>query len=174
MSEAILLGVGASTTGATGSYQHEGRDRNREALQQQIATATVPHGVLAYDDGKKPIGWCAVAARADYPRLRPDAGRPGNPGRAEGLWSVTCFVVRVGHRRQGVASQLLEAAVQFAGRHGARMVEAYPVDPSVRPTGSSGLYQGTLSMYLRAGFTAGWPGRAGPERSSDSPWPRSG
>jgi ribosomal protein S18 acetylase RimI-like enzyme len=69
------------------------------------------------------------------------------------LWSVTCFVVRVGHRRQGAASQLLDAAIEFAGRHGARIVEAYPIDPSVRPTGSAGLYQGPLSMYLGAGFT---------------------
>ncbi len=70
----------------------------------------------------------------------------------DGLWSVTCFVVRVGHRRKGVAAQLLRAAVDFARRHGARIVEAYPVDASVRPTGSSGLFQGPLSMYLHAGF----------------------
>lgn len=70
-----------------------------------------------------------------------------------GLWSVTCFVVRVGHRRQGVAGQLLQAAIEFARRHGARMIEAYPVDPSVRPTGSSGLYQGPLALYQKAGFT---------------------
>jgi GNAT superfamily N-acetyltransferase len=70
-----------------------------------------------------------------------------------GLWAVTCFVVRVGHRRHGVASRLLEAAVEFAQRHGARTIEGYPVDPSVRPTGSSGLYQGPLRMYLRAGFS---------------------
>jgi GNAT superfamily N-acetyltransferase len=72
----------------------------------------------------------------------------------DGLWSVTCFVVRVGHRRHGVATALLAGAVDLARRHGARVVEAYPVDPSVRPTGSAGLYRGTLSMYLRAGFTA--------------------
>jgi GNAT superfamily N-acetyltransferase len=71
----------------------------------------------------------------------------------DGLWSVTCFVVRVGHRRQGVAAALLRGAVDLARRHGARIVEGYPVDPSVRATGSSGLYQGPLSMYLHAGFT---------------------
>lgn len=132
-------------------YQHESRDRNRAAMRRQITTATVPHGVLAYDDGR-PVGWCAVAPRADYPRLRRMQAAKATQDEP-GLWSVTCFVVRVGHRRQGVAAQLLDAAVDFAGRHGGRVIEGYPVDPSVRPTGSSGLYQGPLSMYLRAGFT---------------------
>jgi GNAT superfamily N-acetyltransferase len=134
-----------------GPYQHQERQSNREALQRQIEAATVPHGVLAYNESQKPIGWCAVAPRADYPRLgRMRAAQATQD--TEGLWSVTCFVVRVGHRRQGVAGKLLEGAVEFAGRHGARMVEAYPVDPAVRPTGSSGLYQGPLPMYLSAGF----------------------
>ena len=120
-------------------------------MRRQVMTATVPHGVLAYD-ANRPVGWCAVAPRGDYPRLgRMQAARATQ--NHEGLWSVTCFVVRVGHRRQGVARQLLHAAVDFAGRHGARTVEAYPVDESVRPTGSSGLFQGPLSMYLHAGFT---------------------
>jgi ribosomal protein S18 acetylase RimI-like enzyme len=135
-----------------GPYQHGARERNREALQQQIAASTVPHGVLAYGEGQKPIGWCAVAPRADYPRLGQMRAAQATQDE-DGLWSVTCFVVRVGHRRQGAASQLLDAAIEFAGRHGARIVEAYPIDPSVRPTGSAGLYQGPLSMYLGAGFT---------------------
>ncbi len=135
-----------------GPYRHEASDRNREALHRQFIGATVPHGVLAYDDSQNPIGWCAVAPRADYPRLgqmRAAQATADEPG----LWSVTCLVVRVGHRRRGVAGQLLGAAITFAQRYGARVIEAYPVDPAVRPTGSSGLYQGTLSMYLRAGFS---------------------
>lgn len=133
-----------------GPYRHQGRADNRAAMCSQVTTAAVPQGVLAYADGR-PIGWCAVAPRADYPRLarmRAALATTDEPG----LWSVTCFVVRVGHRRQGVAAGLLSAAVEFARRHGARTVEAYPVDPSVRPTGSSGLFQGPLAMYLKAGF----------------------
>jgi GNAT superfamily N-acetyltransferase len=135
-----------------GPYRHEASEGNREALRQQIAASTVPHGVLAYSDSERPIGWCAVAPRADYPRLGQMRAAQATQD-TDGLWSVTCFVVRVGHRRQGIASRLLEAAVDFAGRHGASIVEAYPIDPAIRPTGSAGLYQGTLSMYLRAGFS---------------------
>lgn len=133
-----------------GRYDHNGREQNREAMRRQVTTAAVPHGLLAYE-GERPVGWCAVAPRCDYPRLkRMQAARATRD--EDGLWSITCFVVRVGHRRQGVATQLLAAAVDFAYRHGARIVEAYPVDASVRSTGSAGLYQGPLSMYLRAGF----------------------
>jgi GNAT superfamily N-acetyltransferase len=135
-----------------GPYRQEDRQGNRAALHRQLTEATVPHGLLAYDGEQKPVGWCAVAPRADYPRLRLMRAAQATQD-SEGLWSVTCFVVRVGHRRRGLAGQLLEAAIEFAFRHGARIIEAYPVDPSVRPTGSAGLYQGTLSMYLRAGFT---------------------
>jgi GNAT superfamily N-acetyltransferase len=134
-----------------GPYEHQSRQRNRAAMRRQVMTAPVPHGVLAYDVTRA-VGWCAVAPRCDYPRLaRMQAASAVQDH--EGLWSVTCFVVRVGHRRQGVATQLLHAAIDFARRHGARTIEAYPVDASLRPTGSSGLFQGPLSMYLHAGFT---------------------
>jgi len=135
---------------ADGPYRHDARVGNRDAMRRQVGAAAVPHGVLAYDGGR-PVGWCAVAPRADYPRLRHMRAAQGTAD-GTGLWAVTCFVVRVGYRRRGVATRLLGAAVDFARRHGARTVEAYPVDPAVRPTGSAGLYQGPLPMYLRAGF----------------------
>lgn len=136
---------------ADGPYRHAAREANRAALQHQFSTAAVPHGLLAYDGGK-PVGWCAVAPRADYPRLRRMRAAQATQD-TDGLWSVTCFVVRVGYRRQGLTGRLLADAIEFAARHGARIVEAYPVDPTVRPTGSAGLYQGVLSTYLSAGFT---------------------
>ncbi|HEY1572610.1 MAG TPA: GNAT family N-acetyltransferase [Pseudonocardiaceae bacterium] len=133
-----------------GPYRHDDRVGNRAAMYRQVTTAEAPHGVLAYADDR-PIGWCAVAPRGDYPRLVHMRGAQATQDEP-GLWSVTCFVVRVGHRRQGVAAELLSAVVDFARRHGGRIVEAYPVDPAVRPTGSSGLFQGPLPMYLNAGF----------------------
>jgi GNAT superfamily N-acetyltransferase len=132
-------------------YQHASRDRNRELMREQVTTATVPHGVLAYD-ADRAVGWCAVAPRADYPRLVTMRAAQATHDE-EGLWAITCFVVRVGYRRRGIAAQLLAGAVAFAVRNGARVIEAYPIDPSIRPTGSAGLYQGPLSMYQQAGFT---------------------
>jgi GNAT superfamily N-acetyltransferase len=134
----------------TGPFVIEDRDGNRAAMRRQLTTATVPHGLVAYD-GERPVGWCALAPRADYPRIehmRVPAAVPAEPG----TWSVTCFVVRVGHRRSGVAGELLAAAVDFAARHGAKTLEGYPFDVSVRRTSAANLFVGTLSMFERAGF----------------------
>ncbi len=70
-----------------------------------------------------------------------------------GLWAVTCFVVRTGARRQGLAEPLLDGAIGLARRHGARAIEAYPVDVTVKKPSSSELYHGPLTVFLRAGFT---------------------
>jgi GNAT superfamily N-acetyltransferase len=127
---------------------------NREALRAQVQQGPPP-GVLAYRDGQ-PIGWCAVAARPTYTRLpRSEVlrGTPADELADRAVWSVTCFVVRVGHRRSGVAKALLDGAVELAREHGARVVEAYPVDVAVKRNASSAeLYHGPLSTFLSAGF----------------------
>jgi GNAT superfamily N-acetyltransferase len=121
-------------------------DQRRADLQGQVA-APVPPGVLAYDDAGEPSGWCAVAPRADYPRLQ----RHPVPG-DDDLWRVTCFVVRVGKRRQGLAEVLLDGAVDLARRHGASAVEGHPLDTAVRTASSAELFHGPLSVFLRCGF----------------------
>lgn len=66
---------------------------------------------------------------------------------------VSCFVVRREHRGSGLNARLLGAALDYARRNGARIVEGYPVDPEAgakKPTNS--LYHGVLSTFLAAGF----------------------
>jgi GNAT superfamily N-acetyltransferase len=46
------------------------------------------------------------------------------------VWSVTCFVVRLGYRRRGVARALLAGAVSYAREHSAPALEGYPIDPA--------------------------------------------
>jgi GNAT superfamily N-acetyltransferase len=122
----------------------------REALHEQVRGA-VPPGVLAFQDDE-PIGWCAVGPRASYSRLgRSPVAQATDDG--PGVWAVTCFVVRVGHRRRGVASALLDGAVDLARRHEAAVVEGYPVDTSARKASSAELYHGPLSVFRAAGFT---------------------
>jgi GNAT superfamily N-acetyltransferase len=122
---------------------------NRTRLRRQVQDADHAPGVLAYID-EQPVGWCAVAPRACYPRVV--ASKIAGVEQ-DGVWSVTCFVVRVGWRRRGVATALLEGAVELARSAGAAVVEAYPVDPDARSTVSSAeLYHGPLSVFLDAGF----------------------
>jgi GNAT superfamily N-acetyltransferase len=124
--------------------------QRRAALQTQTA-ATPPPGVLVYDAAGVPSGWCALAPRVDYPRLAtyPMSARTDDE---DGLWAVTCFLVRVGARRQGLADVLLGGALDLARRHGARVVEAYPLDTSVRAASAPELRHGPLSVFLAAGF----------------------
>jgi ribosomal protein S18 acetylase RimI-like enzyme len=145
----------------------ERRDLTAGLLDDAHAGSAPSPGVVALA-GDEPVGWCAVAPRTDLPRLftSPSALKtlPEEQRRDDGTWSVTCFVVRPGHRRQGVAGLLLDAAVEHAFGHGASAVEAYPVDVGEKPrTTSSGLYRGTLTLFLSRGFgvvARPTPGRA--------------
>ncbi len=123
----------------------------RDALRTQLDDPVAP-GVLAYDAALEPVGWCGIAPRRGYARIdRSEVGRA--TADEAGLWSVVCFVVRVGHRRQGTSGQLLAAAVRHARGNGAVAVEAYPVDVTAMPRATSAdLHHGALSTFLRAGF----------------------
>jgi len=73
-----------------------------------------------------------------------------------GAWWVGCFAVDQRHRGVGVATALLEAAVDHARTHGATAVEGHPVDTDAlrahRVSGSA-LFTGTMRTFLRQGFS---------------------
>lgn len=138
---------------------------NRAALKGQSDDDTSP-GLLAYV-GDEPAGWVAVAPRRGYERLMHSpkvVGAVGDDLDDESVWAVTCFVVRPGFRRQGLAAALLDAAVAFAAERGARVLEGYPVDVASRASvSSSELFHGSESLFTRAGFTeVGRYGSSGP------------
>lgn len=130
------------------------RADNRDALRQEITQAAVPPGLLAYVENQ-PVGWTRVGPRSDFP------GVTGNRALAKvltddpGAWWVTCFAVDTPHRRSGVGTALLKAAVEFAGAHGATAVEGHPVDVdslSAARVGGSAVFTGTVAMFSAAGF----------------------
>ena len=134
----------------TGSGYEKSAEHNRQALCTQVSRKPPP-GLLAYA-GSEPVGWVQVGPRAAYPRITSNRLTAGLD--SDGVWRCTCFVVRVGHRRRGVARALLAGAVSFARGQGARMLEAHPVDVAARSgrVPSANLYHGTLSMFADAGF----------------------
>lgn len=121
-------------------------DRRRRF--RALADRDPPAGLVGYRDGV-PVGWVALAPRADYPRLRrsPVAKAVDDVP----VWSVVCFVVPPAHRHQGVATGLLRGAIEFARAHGAPALEAYPIDKQV-PGADAWLWNGAMSMYRKAGF----------------------
>jgi GNAT superfamily N-acetyltransferase len=130
-----------------------GRPQIRGLMEARVR-AGIPIGILAYEDGE-PAGWCSVAPRETY---RDDLAGPGGPDDHEGVWSIVCFFLPRPRRGQGLGEALLGAAIDTARRHGARVVEAYPVDPE----SPSYRYMGFVSMFARAGFRE--IGRAGLRR----------
>ena len=120
----------------------------RSALHDQLA-ADPPPGMLAYVDGEV-AGWCGFGPRQSLPRLVRSRTIPAVDDAA--VWSILCFNVRVGYRRQGVAAALLDGIVDLALRSGAPGVEAYPIDPEGGRVDTSFGYVGVTPMFEKAGF----------------------
>jgi GNAT superfamily N-acetyltransferase len=129
------------------------------AAFHEVVEAGPPPGLLAYRDAR-PVGWCAVAPREQFPRvLRSPVLRPVDDQPA--CWAIVCFYVEKAERGGGVATALLDAAVGFAAAGGAAAVEGYPKDTGGRRHANE-LFVGSTAMFRRAGFRE--VGRRSPTR----------
>jgi ribosomal protein S18 acetylase RimI-like enzyme len=118
---------------------------NRRDMTESIKRGRVT-GLLAFEGGK-PVGWCNYG---ETTRLQGLVQRFGLAAADhEGVGSVACFVIAAPYRGHGIATQLLEAAVERLRARGLHAVEAYPArsDDSAHSN-----YRGPLAMFLRAGF----------------------
>nr|WP_292167462.1 GNAT family N-acetyltransferase [Mesorhizobium sp.] len=121
--------------------EHASNDERRRAVMALVEAGT-PVGILAHAEGKA-VGWCSVAPRETYRKL----SRQQDDTEA-GIWSIVCFYVPRASRGGGLASALLDAAIDHAFANGARTIEAYPVDkasPSYR-------FMGFRDMFVARGF----------------------
>jgi len=122
-------------------------DGNRRKMRNLVKKGKVP-GILACHEGK-PVGWCAVAPREEYPRLA--RSRILKPIDGRQVWSVVCLFVARDHRGMGVSSALIGAAVDFVRDRGGKTLEAYPVEPRKRMPDAFA-FHGLAVSFLRAGF----------------------
>ena len=123
-------------------------EENRKAMKALVEEGTVP-GIIAYYRDK-PVGWCSVAPREQYPRL--ERSRLFKRIDATPVWSIVCFFVAKEYRRMGISMQLLTAAIDFAHVNGGETIEAYPVVPAKEAIPDLYGYHGVLSMFLKVGF----------------------
>jgi GNAT superfamily N-acetyltransferase len=123
-------------------------DANKRAFKKIVNSNEEP-GVLAYA-GKEPVAWCAVAPREQFVSLA--RSRVLKPIDDKAVWSITCLFVKKPFRRRGVSVALLRAAVKFAARHGAKIVEGYPTTPTMEKTPDPFVYMGVPSAFSAAGF----------------------
>jgi GNAT superfamily N-acetyltransferase len=108
----------------------------------------IPPGLIAYR-GKQPVGWISLGPREDYAKLRRSPVM--KPVDDMPVWSIVCFVVPAEWRGQGVARELLQGAIAYAARRGAKLLEAYPIDKPQR-SHDEFLWHGAKSMFDAAGF----------------------
>lgn len=117
--------------------------------------APATSGLVAYL-GDEPVGWVAVEPRTAYPKLRgtriPWSGRDEDKD-DDGVWAVTCFVVRRGYRGRGLTYPLARATIDHARDRGARALEAYPMitEPGKEITWGE-LHVGARQVFEDAGF----------------------
>lgn len=116
-------------------------ERNRRKACDRISSGTM-RGYLAFD-GDEVIGWVAANKANNFAQLPPTS---------EETARILCFIVEPNHQGRGVATALLNFAIEDLATQGFKAVEAAPqLDEGF---GASG-YRGKLSMFMKAGFVAG-------------------
>jgi GNAT superfamily N-acetyltransferase len=127
------------------AYRERPQQENRAAFREVVERGPPP-GLLAFD-GDMAVGWCQLTPRNALPWL----DRTWRLKRVDDvpIWSLSCFYIRKGYRRRGVASALIAAAVKAARRAKAPALEAYPLDAELTPSAS---WTGYASTFARAGF----------------------
>jgi GNAT superfamily N-acetyltransferase len=121
---------------------------SKAAFKQIVQSNAIP-GILAYAEGK-PVGWCAIAPREAYLAL--DHSRNLKRVDDRSVWSITCFFIAKPIRRKGMTAALLKAAVDYARRQRATIVEGYPVEPKSETMPVLFAFTGMASAFEKAGF----------------------
>jgi GNAT superfamily N-acetyltransferase len=98
------------------------------------------------------LAWCEYGTPEELPniyhRKEYEAGLDQAPA-----YRLTCFFVDRNYRRRGVAAVALEGALGLIAQAGGGVVEAYPQDTQGKRTSASFLYNGTRSLFEKAGFS---------------------
>ena len=100
---------------------------------------------MAYVDGD-PVGWCSVGPRETFGRLVRSRTLP--PPDEQPGWAITCFYVRAGFRRRGIASALVHGAVAHAAGSGAAALDGF----AGRQTADKPASSGGIGLFRAAGF----------------------
>lgn len=121
---------------------------NKAALKSLVDKGVVP-GLIGYRDGE-PVAWLSLGPREDYAKLaRSPVMKPVDDAP---VWSVICFYTAQHVRGEGLSAAMLAGGAAYARAHGARLLEAYPVDLPKR-SAPDNLWFGAKALYDRAGFS---------------------
>jgi hypothetical protein len=120
------------------------------AHKQHLVSEGEAHAALVFH-AEAAVAWCEYGSPAELPGIYhlkqytqhlvslPD-------------YRITCFFVGRGFRGKGLAAVALGGALDLIGEAGGGVVEGYPQDTEGRKVSGSFLYNGTRSMFAKAGF----------------------
>lgn len=127
---------------------------NRSSLARDLEQGLLTGLVAVAEDDDSVIGWVRLErpermAKSYAGRLY--RGLPCLQGERARVWAVACFLIDPDERRRGIASFLLDAAVEHARTLGAVSLEGLP--RGAIDTSDGEQWTGPWKMYDRAGFT---------------------
>jgi GNAT superfamily N-acetyltransferase len=132
-------------------YPERGQSlEGNRALKQRLVSDGRAHAALVLH-GNDAVGWCQYGSPEELPTIyhRKDyeAGVVELPD-----YRLTCLFVDRDHRRNGVSALALRGALDLIAAAGGGLVEGYPQDTRGTKISASFLYNGTRSLFEKAGF----------------------
>lgn len=131
-----------------------GEDLHRRGQPRTEGTACLSgraHAALVFD-GDVAVAWCEYGTPEELPNIyhwkEYEAGLDQLPD-----YRLTCFFVDRRYWHKGVAAVALRGALDLIAQAGGGVVEAYPQDTHGKRTSGSFLYNGTRSLFEKAGFS---------------------
>ena len=127
------------------------QDGNCAAKKGLVEDGVAHHALVM--EGDAAVGWCEYGSPAELPNIYHHREYDAS-GIEPTRYRITCFFVDRDHRRQGVAELALGGALDAIARAGGGSVEGFPRhDLDGRKLSASFLFNGTLHMFERAGFS---------------------
>ncbi|HCK66714.1 MAG TPA: GNAT family N-acetyltransferase [Anaerolineae bacterium] len=130
------------------------KGKGTQEILKQMADKKEEPGLITYLN-KIPVGWCSVGARENYIAL--ENSRILKRVDDQPVWSIVCFFVDKSARKQGLMTEMIKGAVNYAQTKGAKIIEGYPIDMQSEKLAGQKLnsyagYMGIASAYREAGF----------------------
>lgn len=126
------------------------KEKRKRAFKFCVAKGPVP-GLLLYEGGQA-IGWVAVSPRIDVIRFEKAKTSGLEPERDPAkFYAITCFYVRIGHRKRGLMTDLAKAAIDYAKKKKAVALDVCPIETDKPLMWGEG-FVGIASVFRELGF----------------------
>jgi hypothetical protein len=132
------------------------KDKNRtyesnRDLKKRLVEEGRNHAALVMD-GDEAIAWAEYGSCEELPNMKHRKDYEATTTQLPD-YRITCIFVDRRYRQHGVAALAVDGALDLIAAAGGGLVETYPQDTPGKKTSASFLYNGTRTLFERAGFT---------------------